>query len=89
MKLTSMPKPVAENLVNPTILPNLNLVTRICFVPNKILVRDVYLIVDFMMLMLGYVCLKIKINENMIGLNMRMEHVLVEKLLVQVKQNDN
>ena len=78
-----MPKPVAENLASPTILPNLNLVTRICFVPNKILVRDVYLIVDFTMLMLGYVCQKIKIYVNMIGLSTKMGLVLVEKLHVQ------
>ena len=79
-----MVKQVAENHVNPITLPNLNLVTRICFAQNSQDVMADYLIVDFMMQMLGYVCLKIR-KGNMTGLNTKMEQGLDVKDNVQTK----
>lgn len=70
----------AENLVNLTTLPSLNLVIKTYFALNKELAMADYLIVDFMMLMLGFVCLKTKMNENMTGLSMKMEPDLEGKL---------
>ena len=84
-----MVKQAAENPVNPTTLPNLNLVTRICFAQNSQDVMGDYLTVDFMMQMLGFVCLKIKRRENMIGLNMRMEQDLVQKHNAKVSKTKN
>ena len=79
-----MVKQAAENPVNPTTLPNLNLVTRIYFVQNSLDVTADYLTADFMMRMLGYVCHKIR-KGNMTGLNMKMEQGLDVKDNVQVK----
>ena len=79
-----MAKQVAENPVNPTTLPNLNPVTRICFVQNSQDVMGDYLTVDFMMRMHGYVCLKIR-KGNMTGLNTKMEQGLDVKDNVQTK----
>ena len=72
-----MLKQVAENLVNLTILLNHNLVTRIYFALNNLDVTGDFLIVDFMMLMLGFVFQIITKNGNMIGLNMKMVQNLV------------
>ena len=44
---------------------------------------------DFMMQMLGFVCLKIKRKENMIGLNTRMEQDLVQKHNAKVSKIHN
>ena len=41
------------------------------------------------MQMLGFVCLKIKRKENMIGLNMRMEQDLVQKHNAKVSKIHN
>ena len=79
-----MVKQAAENPVNPTTLPNLNLVTRIYFVQNSLDVTADYLTADFMMRMLGYVCHKIR-KGNMTGLNTKMEQGLDVKDNVQVK----
>ena len=84
MKSIWMAKQVAENPVNPITLPNLNLVTRICFAQNSQDVMADYLTVDFMMQMLGYVCLKIR-KGNMTGLNTKMEQGLDVKDNVQTK----